>query len=217
MPEKSDLKKHRRFRILYVVIGLAAFGLLFTIAGFTFAATQEQHDSFCASCHTEPESTFVTRSIAAQPADLASFHTTQQVKCIDCHSGVGATGRISAELMGARNALLWYSGRAQQPAVLTFPIRDENCLKCHTDVLQTRFTPKEQITVPGLRGGRESGPNNHWHTFLSRWQATDASAGACTSCHGGHPTDGAAATGFMVSTAVEQECNACHQVMRRGD
>ena len=216
MPEKSDLKKKNKFPIVYVIIAIVAFGVIFTVGGFTFAATQEQHDSFCASCHTQPESTYFQRSIATQPTDMASFHTTQKVLCIDCHSGVGVTGRISAELMGARNALHWYTGTAQQPAVLTFPISDQNCLKCHQDVVQTRFTRREQIVIPGGRSGREgSGPGNHWHEFLTRWQAASATAGTCTRCHSGHPTEGTNQSGFMVDQVVQQQCNACQQVLRR--
>ncbi len=217
MPKKSDLGKKKRTRILYVVVALAAFGIVFTIAGFTFAATQEQHDSFCASCHTQPESTYFERSIAAQPVDLASFHTTQQVICIDCHSGAGITGRLSAELMGARNALLWYSGTAQQPAPLTIPISDASCLKCHQDVVSQQFVAKEQITVPsGSQGGeREEAPRNHWHIFLAEWQANSSTAATCVSCHGGHSTDGTAQFGYMVNQTVQQECDACHQALRR--
>ncbi|MEO8391591.1 MAG: hypothetical protein ABI700_01235, partial [Chloroflexota bacterium] len=65
MQEKSFPKQNRKVRILYVIIALAAFGIILSVAGFTFAATQEQHDSFCASCHTQPESTFYQNSIAA--------------------------------------------------------------------------------------------------------------------------------------------------------
>ena len=216
MPDQIDLEKKKRPRIVYVIIALAVFGILFTVAGFTFAATQEQHDSFCASCHTQPESTYFERSIATQPTDLASFHTTQQVICIDCHSGAGITGRLSAELMGARNALMWYSGTAQQPAPLTIPINDDSCLKCHEDVVSQQFVAKEQIAVPQVGREREDGPRNHWHRFLAEWQASDTSAATCTSCHGGHVTDGTAQSGFMVDQTTQQECEACHQVMRRG-
>jgi len=216
MPDENTQPKKRRFRIVYAIIALATFGVMFTVAGFTFAATQEQHDSFCASCHTQPESTFVERSIATNPTDLASFHTTQQTRCIDCHSGIGVTGRLSAELMGARNALLWYSGTAQQPAVVNFPLSDDSCLKCHSDVVQNGFTAKEQITVPGARSGREgSGRRNHWHTFLSRWQSVSPTSGTCISCHSGHATDGNAQSGFMVSQTVVQQCDDCHRVLGR--
>ena len=131
-------------------------------------AGQESHDTFCTSCHTMPESTFYDRSTAAQPVDLASFHTTKNTACIDCHSGQGIFGRIQAELMGARNAFKWYTGTAVQPAVLTFPIGDGNCLKCHQQVTQQNFSPQEQITVPGgSNGGRgEQGRANHWHAYL---------------------------------------------------
>ena len=218
MSEKSDSKKKNKFPILYGVIAVVVFGVIVTIGGFTFAATQEQHDSFCASCHTQPESTFFQRSTAAHPIDMASFHRAQQVICIDCHSGVGVTGRISAELMGARNALLWYTGTAKQPAVVTFPISDQNCLKCHQDVVQTGFTPKEQIVIPGGRSGDDGyGRNNHWHELLTRWQAASATAGTCTSCHGGHPTGGTAQSGFMVDQVVQQQCSACHKILRKDD
>ena len=125
----------KSFPYLPVVLALLAFGVLMIAGGFTFAATQESHDSFCASCHTQPELTFYQRSTDAQPVDLASFHTTKDTRCIDCHSGAGVPGRMGAEMLGAHNALAWYSGTAVQPAKLTSPIGDENCLKCHQDLL----------------------------------------------------------------------------------
>lgn len=217
MPDNVNPPR-RKSRIFLVMIALAASGLILIAAGFTVAATQEEHDSFCASCHTEPESTFFQRSIAMQASDLASFHTTEAVRCIDCHSGVGFEGRISAELMGAHNAVLWFTGTAEQPAPLTYPISDQNCLKCHASVVESRFGNNSQITVPGGNRGREgSGASNHWHFFLARWQAASTSAGTCTSCHEGHTPGGTDQSGFMISQTVEQVCNDCHRVLRRGD
>jgi NapC/NirT cytochrome c family, N-terminal region len=192
--------------------------VVFTAVGFTFAANQEQHDSFCASCHTQPETTFYQNSTAAQPVDLASFHTTRQTRCIDCHSGAGLLGRVRAELIGARNAAKWYSGTAVQPAVLTFPIGDGNCLKCHQAVTQRGFVPQEQITVPGSQSGEGEGGgrSGHWHQFMARWQAAAPNAGTCVSCHGGHTTGAAAQSGFMNAQNVQDTCNACHQVLRQG-
>ncbi len=213
---------------LIILIAVLALAALFAAGGFTFAASQEQHDSFCASCHTQPESTFYGRTTSAPPADLASFHTGQKTRCIDCHSGQGTTGRISAEMMGARNALKWYTGTAIQPAVLTYAIGDQNCLKCHQAITQRGFTPQEQITVPGLRSGEGEGEgrNNHWHQFMARWQAASPTAGTCVNCHWGHapsgqasaaqPPTGTAQEGFMNAQAVQDTCNACHQVLRRG-
>jgi NapC/NirT cytochrome c family, N-terminal region/Doubled CXXCH motif (Paired_CXXCH_1) len=218
MPQQNRVRSTRRLPVSLIILIVIGVGVLFTAGGFTFAATQEQRDSFCASCHTQPESTFYQRS-QTQPVDLASFHTTKQVRCIDCHSGAGITGRISAELMGASNAAKWYTGTAVQPAVLIYPITDQNCLKCHQNVTQRGFTPTEQITVPGAGGGEgggENGRNNHWHEFLSRWQTTTpATAGSCVSCHTGHNTNGTAQTGFLNDAATRQTCDACHQVLRQ--
>jgi nitrate/TMAO reductase-like tetraheme cytochrome c subunit len=217
MAEKNSSKPSNKFPVLTVVIALVALGVIFTVGGFTFAASQEQHDSFCASCHTQPESTFYQRATDAHATDMASFHTAQKVNCIDCHSGVGFTGRISAELMGARNALFWYTGTAKQPAPLSAPIADSNCTKCHADVTQRGFTPKEQITLPGgARAGRGDRAN-HWHTFLSRWQAAVPGAGTCTSCHDGHSVGTTAQGGFLVDKTVQAQCDACHKAIRTED
>jgi nitrate/TMAO reductase-like tetraheme cytochrome c subunit len=201
--------------VLVLLIALAAVVLL-TAGGFGFAASQETHDSFCASCHSQPETTYYQRSTAAQPVDLASYHTTQQVECINCHSGVGLTGRLAAELLGARNAMKWYTGTAVQPAPLTVSINDENCLKCHQDVTQRNFSPKENLTAPGGRGeDDEDGRNNHWHVFLARWQAADPNAATCVSCHPGHTTDGSPQSGYMNTQTVQEVCQACHQNLGR--
>jgi hypothetical protein len=106
--------------------------------------------SFCASCHTQPESTFFQRSVDTQPVDLASIHKADNTRCIDCHSGKGVTGRIRAELLGAHNALAFYTRTAVQPAKLTRPIGDDSCLKCHQNVTTQRDR------------------NNHFHGFLAR-------------------------------------------------
>jgi len=49
-----------------------------------------------------------------QPVDLASAHKADNTRCIDCHSGKGVTGRIRAELLGAHNALAFYTRTAVQ-------------------------------------------------------------------------------------------------------
>lgn len=214
----SASAKKRPFSIVSVLIAVVAGFLLLTVGGFAFAASQEAHDPFCGSCHTQPESTFLQRSTATQPVDLASYHTTQQTRCIDCHSGKGVAGRVRAELMGAHNALLWITGIAVQPAVLTTPIGDEHCLKCHQEVTSRGYTPREQIILQGLRTNRreeEEGGSNHWHELLSRWQSRASDAGSCVSCHTGHEMGSTAQQGFMDAPTVQAECDACHRVLRR--
>ncbi len=222
---KNTTPRQGRKLLLGIWILIAAFAaiVIFTIGGFAFAASQETHDPFCASCHSQPESTFVQRSTSAPAVDLASYHTTQNTRCIDCHSGQGLTGRLQAELLGARNAFKWYTGTAVQPAVNNYPLTDAHCLKCHQDVTQQRFVPKESITIPTVNSGRgeREGRNNHWHAFMTRWQAADPNAGTCVSCHSGHATDsnpattGTAQNGFMNAQNVQATCDACHRAIRR--
>lgn len=216
MTQTSKTSKSKVVLIPFVVLIGVVLAAVLAVGGFSFAAAMEGHDTFCASCHTQPESTFFQRSTAQAASDMASFHTAQKVLCIDCHSGQGIGGRFQAELMGASNALKWYTGTAVQPAVLKYPISDQNCIKCHADVVQQGFTPKEQITIPGREGGEGMGGRraNHFHQFMARWQAASPTAGGCVSCHSGHATGSQAQNGFMVSQNVLETCNACHQVLR---
>ena len=164
MPINPPAPGRRRPSFLTGLFGLAGLAVVLAAGGFTFAASQESHDSFCASCHTQPETIFFERSTSANAVDLASFHTAKETRCIDCHSGPGLFGRMQAELLGARNAAAFYTHTAVQPAKLTYPIQDANCLKCHQDVTQRGFVPKEAVTIPGGEGRRgEEGGNNHWH------------------------------------------------------
>ncbi|HEY3345030.1 MAG TPA: NapC/NirT family cytochrome c [Anaerolineaceae bacterium] len=195
---KKSLQKIKRFPIVPVLaIGFVAV-LTLSVSGFAFGASQEQRDSFCASCHTQPETTYYQRSTAGSPVDLASDHTPKNVNCIDCHSGSGIVGRVGAEMLGARNAALWYSHTAVQPAKLSVPIADDNCVKCHAQVLST------------------SSMDNHFHYFLSRWQAADPNAAKCATCHTGHSTDVVANQAFINAANVSNECQACHQVLGGG-
>jgi len=194
---------------LALVISIAVLVLILLPAGgFAVAASQETHDEFCGSCHTEPESTYLERSTTHPPVDLASSHAKEGTRCIDCHSGSGVPGRMQAEIMGAQNALKWYSGTALQPAPLTHPIDDEHCLKCHSEVTDRNYVPENQTI-----GNTGEGRNGHWHVFLRRWQASSSNAASCVSCHSGHNTDGEVQLLYMNQQQTEAVCDSCHRVM----
>ena len=201
---KKEAKKPVQIRIPFhisrTVLLLIAAGLFIFIAGsFSVAASMEEHDSFCASCHTQPETNFYGRSQAANPIDLASFHTTKQTRCIECHSGVGTMGRANAIVLGARNAVYFYTGTAKQPAPLTVPLGDDHCVKCHASVYNaTDF-------------------NNHFHNLPPRWQAADPNnAASCVDCHSSHTTDGNTQTAFLSQEKTDQVCQSCHQALGGG-
>jgi len=199
--KKSQSNKTRNPRtklLVYILLAGLGLAIFLTASGFTFAATQEQHDVFCSSCHTQPESTFYQRSIDANAVDLASVHKADSTRCIDCHSGVGLFGRAKAELLGAHNALAFYTHTAIQPAQMTRPIDDESCLKCHQDV----FDRKDM--------------NNHFHFFLTKWQDLDPNAATCVSCHQGHSTQGDPQTAYLDQQITQAVCNDCHQFAGEG-
>lgn len=178
----------------------AALGavLLFAGGGFATAATLEEHDGFCASCHTQPESAYFERTQAAA-VDLASKHQgAWATRCIDCHSGPGVTGRASAMALGARDLAAFVTHTDQQPAPLTVPISDASCLKCHADVPNT------------------TNFNRHFHAFLARWQASDPNAATCVSCHSAHTTDGNSGQMFLQTARAQLVCDRCHQANGRG-
>ena len=188
-------KKRRKWPLILLAAAPLALVLLIFGAGFT-AMQFENHDDFCASCHSEPESMYFQRESAAS-TDLASFHATKNVRCIDCHSGQGLVpGRVSSLMLGARDLLAWVSGRAIQPAVHTRPIEDVNCLKCHADITTRRDF------------------NNHFHVFLTRWQAQDKNAATCVSCHQSHPTNGEPTLQFLNRETTVNVCQSCHNTLR---
>jgi hypothetical protein len=191
----------KRFPFIPLIAGVFALGIIVAAAGFAYAANMESKDAFCSSCHTQPETTFFERSTAESRVDLASYHQTKQTHCIDCHSGSGVVGRVQAELTGAHNAFAFYTGTAIQPGKLAGAYPDENCLKCHQKV-----TARTQAM--------EEGGEQHWHAFLTNWQAQDPNAATCVSCHPGHSTDVAANNNYQNIPETRAVCNACHQALR---
>ena len=173
----------------------ALAAVLFLGAGGYFTTAHiEENDGFCASCHSQPESTFFQRSQAPVAVDLASkHHASWATRCIDCHSGPGVSGRLSGMALGARDLAAFVTHTDTQPAVQTVPVTDATCLKCHTD------TPTTQNF------------QRHFHAFLAKWQAIDPKAATCVSCHGGHATDGDPSTAFLQQDRTQQVCQSCHQ------
>ncbi len=198
-PASSPVRKSRAWRWLAVIGGLIVIGLLFSGGALATAIQVENDDAFCASCHTEPETTFYQRSRAA-PVDLASAHTAKEVDCIQCHSGSGTGGRLQAiSTVAAPDLLHYLSGSYRHPAAVTVPIGDDHCLKCHADITANRDM------------------NNHFHAFLPLWQArAPADAATCVDCHQAHVTGGLPNAAYLQETTTEAVCQRCHQFAGEG-
>jgi nitrate/TMAO reductase-like tetraheme cytochrome c subunit len=182
-----------RFRgsLTFLKVAFVAALLIIPVVGFT-GMQLENHDNFCASCHTNPESEYVDRAHAGTAVDLASFHTGKDVRCIDCHSGKGAIGRIQAMSLGGHDLLKFVSGHFPQPAPLTRSINDADCTKCHSDISQGRSF------------------NNHFHFFLPQWQQLSDNAATCVDCHRSHTTDGMVQNTFLNEQHTVSICQQCH-------
>lgn len=185
-------RSHRRTQLPVWSIAVVVFAAVAASGGLMTAAHLEENDAFCASCHTQPESAYFDRSHADTPVDLASWHSGQSTRCIDCHSGRGVLGRLGGMSVGAGDLLAYLSGNARQPAPLTVPISDGHCLKCHAMTTQTQDF------------------NRHFHAFLPRWQAADPQASTCVDCHTAHVTGGDPAIMYMQEQQVVSVCQHCH-------
>jgi len=204
MNKKRLISLNRKQFVLLALAAVVVFSLA-TAGGFAFAASQEENDSFCASCHTQPESTYFLRSLEIAAADLASAHHPKNARCIDCHSGAGVLGRVTAEMMGAQNALKWYTGTAVQPAPLVYPLGDNNCVKCHDQVMTEKHDNASRTV--------SFGPKGHYHSYLAQWKDADKNSAACTACHAGHAVGGTAANAWVQPASVQKVCKACHDLL----
>lgn len=189
-------------RIQWTAIGVIATFLVFGVAIPVTAMQFENHDSFCASCHTEGELTFFNRSLVPvdHSTDLASFHAAKHAaRCIDCHTGPGLIGRYGGIMAGSTDLISYFSGHYPQPAALEEPYPDANCLKCHADLAS-----KQDF-------------KNHFHVFLAQWQSLDPkNAGSCVDCHASHDTTNDANLMFLNKVKTERTCQKCHAAAGEG-
>ncbi len=200
-PRKRRHSSEKIFKWMPKAVPLVLVGIVLIVGGgLTYAAHIEDGDAFCASCHTQPESTYYQRTQDRTAVDLASAHTAKGVTCIQCHSGPGIPGRVSAMTgIAATDLLAYLSGHYHNPAIVTVPVGDDHCLKCHGDLT------------------RNQNFNNHFHLFLSQWQQFDPkNAATCVSCHQSHATSGKADIAFLDEVTTVEVCQRCHNGVGAG-
>ena len=186
--------------------------LCVAVGGYTYGVRMESNDAFCASCHTEPETTYYQQSQQPEAPTLAAFHTHEDTRCIDCHSGKGVAGRLQAMMTGALDMLAFRSGRYTQPARTTRPVGNVGCTKCHNMPLIPRGEPGEDPSKTG-----EPGYDGHYHadSLEALWRVRGGPKNRCTLCHPAH-APGDAQQAYMHPSAVEQGCRGCHQALGEG-
>lgn len=182
------------------VLGAAAVVVLVAAAGAAGAMVVEERDSACAGCHLPPEATYVARSRATPPADLAAAHAMVEppVRCIDCHAGPNVRDRPHGLGLAAADMWSWVRGAyvvvgAEYAPLGTSrkPWSRDSCVACHGDVLD----------------GSEF--DRHFHQLLDDAKAPAIS---CVTCHTVHlPRPGQRA--FLTDDDAQPGCDACHVVM----
>src|SRR5579871_3461680 len=146
---ESPTRSSRRFKRLPVIIAAAFFGIfVLGSVGFVGASALEEHDDFCASCHTVPESTYFQRAATALAsanttiADLATYHyhqaqaKSQSFECIECHRGDSSLGqRVQTLALGAHDGITFVLGKADptiEKATINQPeLVNAACVSCH--------------------------------------------------------------------------------------
>ncbi len=210
-----NMKSIARLGIWRSLLLVALLGVLGMVGGVSFVSAQEQHNEFCGSCHTQPESTFLARfdaSLKGPANDLAAFHHkqlyprntpgAQNIRCIDCHVGEGLVGRGIVVSLAAWDALKYVTRTAQQPAKVVFTVQDEACLKCHdTQVKQGLATAAQRFDI-----------QNHFHYLLF---TQNAPSEPCVSCHVAH-REGSETTAFQFRDIIIPVCQDCHQKEGKG-
>jgi hypothetical protein len=181
---------------------LGIMGLLSAGTAYTIGTRLESNDTFCASCHVEPETTYVHASLnPAEATTLAAFHAGVETNCIDCHSRKWFPGRLWAHLGGLKNLVAYASARYRDPSVTTRPVGDPGCSKCHSDLTWVNERP------------------GHYHSpwLRRRWQTEGGPLNTCEVCHPSHEFVASADAQFMDNELIEQQCEGCHDATGTSD
>jgi hypothetical protein len=170
----------------------------------------EENDAFCTACHL-PNGTPLHRSnaddFAARPAvSLAVAHAVAgndarpdgAFRCIDCHGGTGFAGRARVKALSLRDALVYLTGRFDEPHGMRWPLWDEDCRACHG-----RFAsaPAESWEPPAF------------HALAVHNRELGVS---CVTCHLAHERGGLVDRDFLHPEPVRAACVRCHPELEEG-
>ena len=166
----------------------------------------EESDSFCSACHLPSGAPLHEANVAdfrARPAvSLAVAHAVAgnearddgAFRCIDCHGGTGFAGRARVKLLSARDALVYVSRRFAEPEGMRWPLRDDDCRRCHGTFASAASAPNEWET-----------PAFHQLPVHNRELGV-----GCVECHLAHPRGGLAENDFLHPEPVRGQCARCH-------
>ena len=172
-----------------------------SIIFFIFSGTvrhYESDDSFCASCHVEPEKQFYLQSIKkGVPETLASYHAGKDTACIECHSGPWITGQAAAQISGLINLYAYYTGNYTIPGKTKRPVGDGGCTRCHSDFMWMMERPA------------------HYHSpqLRSKWSEMGGPYNTCDACHPSHTMfeEHKNHRIYFTEEMLKKRCDSCHK------
>jgi hypothetical protein len=174
---------------------LAAVAAVAAPLGWVASDALEAQNSFCTSCHlneTTPLHAELRRNFESVPAvNLASAHfaNDSEFRCITCHRGASFPNRVRVKLLAARDALVYLTGRFEEPREMKHPLWNEDCVQCHPKYEPVRDDAFHAIDVHNL-------PNF---------------AVNCVQCHEAHPTGRPADLAFLAREPLVAQCRNCHE------
>jgi len=172
----------------------------------------EENDAFCTSCHlasgeplhAENAADFSARSaLSLAVAHAVAGNETRAdgaFRCIDCHGGTGFAGRARVKALSLRDALVYLTGRFDEPDGMSWPLRDADCRDCHARFAST--------------GAGELGEAPKFHALSVHNQELGV---GCVDCHLAHERGGLEARNFLHPGPVRGQCARCHPEFERGE
>lgn len=183
---------------------LAVLGVVGGAAGWVVTDHLEQDNDFCNACHLGPEQPLhieLRREFDARPAvSLSAAHAAAEVegrgdpafRCIDCHGGTGAAGRMRVKVLAAKDAFWYVVRRFEEPERMRWPLWDADCRKCHA----------------AFAGQAWQGPGPEpFHSLAVH----NVELGVdCVECHAVHGPGGSPDGYFLHAGPVRAQCARCH-------
>ncbi|RMH32518.1 MAG: hypothetical protein D6690_13585 [Nitrospirae bacterium] len=152
----------------------------------------ESRDTFCIACHLHERKYKEFTVPPGQEVSLAArHHTTNKVRCIDCHKGEGVWERLGVLTIAAWDTIIYFLGMHEEPQHMRFPLGNATCLKCH----QKDLVPK------GAYATKYHDLTPHANLPIR-----------CPECHVAHP-HGDPKLDFLVQARVIPICQRCHPTM----
>jgi hypothetical protein len=221
-----------------VIAALVAVLVLLSVASAAGVSIAEENDSFCATCHLNPERTYVERARGVAQAvdqaqtqgltgdeiwrrgrdaahDLASAHRAAEWNCVSCHRGRNdLSDRATALMLGASNSLRYLVGDfdADHKGVAQPGLVEASCLRCHVKAPQLGGLDDGEVN-PVMVDSFE----NHFHIYLFEPSYADQVTIGCLDCHPSHLAMPAVIPYFTAEEqAVLPACVQCHIDVRKG-